>query len=200
MSCQKLERLYAEWKIWSLSANKDEDGWESDFPMWSDLMSAAMEAMGREDLSHEDLDVLAHCWAISEESEELREFAENNVDSCWPVLEVLTGSDSAACRWQAYVAAAKAGPRARKLLSNGIADSDSYVRRRCILSLASIASTEDRLLAETLISDPDPYIRQAAIELVRAINDPALKRITHDVLANDPVAHVRTAAHNRLVV
>jgi hypothetical protein len=170
MSCQKLERLYAEWKTWSLSANKDEDGWESDFPMWSDLMSAASEAMGREDLSHEDLNVLAHCWAISEESEELREFAENNVDSCWPVLEVLTGSDSAACRWQAYVAAAKAGPRARKLLSNGIA------------------------------SDPDPYIRQAAIELVRAINDPALKRITHDILANDPVAHVRTAAHNRLAV
>jgi HEAT repeat protein len=49
----------------------------------------------------------------------------------------------------------------------GLQDIDSYARRRAILSLARLTPKDARQLADQFLRDEDPYIRQAASELLK---------------------------------
>lgn len=40
-----LEKLILDWKNWSKGAEKDENGWESDFSAWDDLIKAVCKSL-----------------------------------------------------------------------------------------------------------------------------------------------------------
>jgi HEAT repeat protein len=91
-----------------------------------------------------------------------------------------------------------AGKKSEPFLRKGIEDSDSYVRRRAILSLAKLQPEDARLIAEKFIENADPYIRQAALEMAYASRDTDFITKTKNKLLHDSVGHVRKAAARRL--
>lgn len=190
----RFQELVEAWRAWALTADRSEEGWQSDFPGWSALIEEAARTMFQGTIDPLSLDLLAECWAASEEGEELLECARDRVDDCWPVIEALARSELAACRWQIYEAAASGGPKAEVLLRNGLHDSDMYARRRAVLALARSRPHDARALAESLMINPDPYIRQAAIEMVLASDDEAFKEHALRALAEDVAENVRSAA------
>jgi len=97
-------------------------------------------------------------------------------------------------RWQVYSVLGFAGPKAENLLRRGLQDSDNYCRRRAILSLARLQPKDARLIADPLVRDTDPYIRQASIEIARVSKDPELMNRIKELLLRDVVAYVREAA------
>jgi HEAT repeat protein len=150
--------------------------------------------MMRDDLSPETFAILAECWSISQEDEELLSFASDHLDSCWSTLQALAGSSLQGCRWQVYEALAGAGQPAEGVLRQGLSDQDAYARRRALLSLAKLRPSDAHDLARRFTKDPDPYMRQAAIEMVLVSADQAFQRNTLTALREDPVDHVRKAA------
>ena len=194
----RLTELVAAWRLWSVTADRSEDGWESDFPEWTTLMSAAKLAMTEPDPDRETLPALAACWAAANEDEELREFAADNLESCWTTLEDLAGAEPPDCRWQVYEAVSAAGRRAEPILRRGLSDPDPYARRRALLALARSAPADAQAIAEAFLTDPDPYLRQSAIAMVVVSPDARFRRDALARLAADPVDHVRAAAESAL--
>lgn len=186
----KLTELFRAWSEWAKTADQTEEGWQSDFPEWPELVDAAWAAQCSGSADRTLLTTLAEIWAISAESEEmlLRQ------REAWTQLQGLAQSGFADCRWQIYEAAGSMAAEANSLLRAGLKDPDSYARRRAILSLSRLNPPDARDLATPLLADGDPYIRQAAIELVLVSDDEDFKATSLQTLAVDPVAHVRTAA------
>ena len=71
---ETLKKKYKDWAKWASAADKSENGWQSDFPAWSDLMATAISAITQKSPSHEDIEYIDKCWAISEEDEELADY------------------------------------------------------------------------------------------------------------------------------
>ncbi len=163
-----LRDLCRRWQEWAAGADKPEDGWQSDFPAWNELMEAAIAVMARGSLSDDELSDIELCWAISEETENLADYAREHLDQCWDTLRRLARSDDPAVRWQVYDVLGSAGRRADDLLRRAIEDPDPYSRRRAILSLARIHPPDAKRLAQRFAHDDDPYIRTAALELARS--------------------------------
>jgi hypothetical protein len=195
-SDSELLALFQEWKQWSATADSTEDGWESDFPKWEALMKAASQVMTTSELDSSTLEVLAECWSIAQEGEELLSFACARPNDCWPILQELSRSSLPGCRWQIYDAAAQVGQKAEGLLRRGLSDRDGYARRRALLSLARLRPNDARSIAETFLVDPDPYLRQAAINMVLAANDAAFQKHALQLLGRDAIDHVRSAAQD----
>jgi hypothetical protein len=187
-----------EFRRWAATADASEDGWQSDYPAWSRLLRAAKQVMRTGPLTPTTVALLGECWHAAEEDEELLEYASEHIDDCWPAIVALTASPLLHCRWQAYVAAAAAGRRAEPLLRVGLTDGDGYVRRRTLLELARLAPPDAREIAKPLVVDPDPYMRQAAIEMVLAAKDSDFRTEALQRLSEDPVSHVRAAARRAL--
>lgn len=198
MTEANLERLVAKWQAWAADADHSEDGWQSDFPEWSRLIESAAEVMQRADSDPALLRLVEFCWSISEEGEELLEIARRTISSCWPVVVAMSESPLPACRWQAYEAATAAGVKAEPLVRAGLSDPAPYARRRAVLALARLAPSDAATVASSLLHDPDPYIRQAAIELVSVSDDAAFKKSAFETLSRDDVDHVRAAAVRQL--
>lgn len=193
----RLQELVEAWQAWAVTADRTEEGWQSDFPGWAALIEEAARTMCQGNVDALTLNLLAECWAASEEGEELLEHVRDRIDDCWQVVDALARSELPACRWQIYEAAASGGSRAEVLLRNGLHDSDPYARRRAVLALARLRPDDARTLAESLIIDPEPYVRQAAIEMVLVAEDEAFKARALRVLAEDVAEHVRNAARRR---
>lgn len=168
---QEFERLCQRWREWAKSADKSENGWQSDFPEWDKLMAVAQSIMSRVQLDPDDLSNLELCWSISEENEEMAGYAAEHIDECWSTIARLIRSSNPAVRWQVYSVLGSAGRRSEPLLLKALEDQDSYCRRRAILSLAQIRPSNAKEIAARFGDDEDPYIRQAAQELIR--NEPA---------------------------
>jgi hypothetical protein len=107
------------WKKWSVAADRSEWGWESDFPQWSKMIEAARAVMLERDHDRVTMEMLAECWSLSEEDEELLDVARDRLDECLPVLEELAKSSWPACRWQVYAALAAPDPRGEAILRQG---------------------------------------------------------------------------------
>jgi HEAT repeat protein len=152
--------------------------------------------MTRGEPSPETARILAECWSASQEDEELLSFATEHLDECWPTLRVLATSSLPGCRWQVYAAIAGVGRPAEDVLRKGLLDEDPYARRRALLSLAKVRPADAQNLAERFTRDPDPYMRQAAIEMILASTDKSFQRNAIIVLKTDPVEHVRKAAES----
>lgn len=198
MSGEHFRELALEFNAWSANADRNESGWQSDFPRWTELIEEAKRAMRSDNLDEEGVRLLEDCWVASEEGEELLEYAKGEVSRCLSVVRLLAHSRSAACRWQAYETASIAGGTATSILRSGLKDADPYARRRALLSLSRVAPPDVRDLVSDFIEDSDPYIRQAAIGLIILVADSDFQRVALQRLANDEVSHVRQAAQARL--
>jgi HEAT repeat protein len=193
----QLRSRFSEWQEWAATADRTEDGWQSDFPGWDLLIAAAKGAMlhGVDDAT---LDIVAECWEASQEGEELLEWARDHIEECWSALERLSCSALSGCRWQVYEAASAAGKKAEPLLRRGLTDPDPYARRRAILALARLRPSGAEELADMLRADADPYIRQASVEMILAAPNEDFRQRALAELARDPVDHVRRAAREGL--
>ena len=194
----RLAALTAGWRRWSLTADRSEDGWETDFPEWAALMAVAQTAMTEQPVSLETLAALAVCWSAANEDEEMLEFARDHLESCWPTLEALAGSKLPGCRWQVYEAVSHAGHRASGILRRGLSDPDPYACRRALLALARTAPADAPALSEAFIDDRDPYLRLASIAMLSASPDLEFRRKALSRLASDPIDFVRSAAEAAL--
>ncbi len=184
------------WRKWTITANQNEEGWQTDFPDWSSLIEEAARVMTREVIDPSELSLLVECWIASEEDEELLERLRGQVDDCWKMMETLATLAPPACRWQLYEVASTGNSKAEMFLRNGLNDTDSYARRRAILSLARRNPDDAQKLAETLMIDSDPYIRQAAVEMIIAAKDEAFKMRALRTLMEDNAPNVRNAARH----
>jgi hypothetical protein len=127
MSKSDLQRLLEEWHEWAKSGDRDENGWESDFPAWPALLRAAHAVMtSGADLDAESIAMLDECWSISEEDEEILQYAVQHIHRCWPTIQALASSAHPASRWQAYEAASRDPPRGESILRKGLGDPDLY--------------------------------------------------------------------------
>lgn len=160
-----LNSLIDQWKDWSGGADKSESGWQACFPRWEELVGEASRLMESVDLDEESIKLIEFSWQISEEDEDLLDFAKENINSCWTTLVRLCASNLPAVRWQVYEALGFSGLRGTAYLRTALEDKDPYCRRRAILALAHIGPSDSDLISERFLKDPDPYIRKAAVVL-----------------------------------
>lgn len=160
----ELIELCEQWQKWASAADQSEDGWQSDFPRWSALISAACAAMTDPQGQHTFLAQIELCWRISAETEDMPDFAKEQVADCWPVLVLLAQSEFAEVRWQVYSVLPLCGSNAEPLLRVALHDLDAYCKRRALLSLAFLHPKDSMALKARFIRDTDPYIRRAAEE------------------------------------
>lgn len=193
-----LPELLRAWEEWAERVPRAVDGWESGFPRWEDLMSATVSTMKTGTMTSKMLDGIERCWAISEETEDLADFAKDNVTTSLPYLCFLAGSESPAVRWQVYEALSTAGKSGEPLLRRGLKDVDAYARRRAILSLATLRPSDARDLAEAYMQSDDPYIRLAAVSMVAVSDDVAFIEECKHRLLGDEIGFVRDAALDQL--
>ena len=171
------------------------EGWERTFPQWFDLMDVAGACMVDPACFDRHREGIEFCWAISEECQEMSDYARDHLREALPALAVLATSNNRTVRWQVYAAMDEGGREVTDLLVRGLDDPDDYVRRRAALALAGkpvdVAPFVDRLRADT-----DPYIRRAAIELARRSGDRVLCVRLVEALARDPDEYVRGAVES----
>lgn len=163
----KLMEFYADWQRWADAADQSENGWEADYPCWDELIDAAITTMTSDGIDEQLLQLVAACWAISNESEVLADYARDHLEECWPVVVTVARSSFPNARWQAYDVLPHAGERAEPVLREGLDDPDPYCRRRAILALARLHPADAAAIARRFTEDDDEYIRRAAAELYR---------------------------------
>jgi len=161
-----LSTFLRDWERWSVDADRSEDGWQTDYPQIGELVVIAEGLMIGPTLEEGTLRDLDLCWAITEEDELLAEFAHEQLDRCWSALRWLIACGHKDTRWQiaAVLEDATDNPEAEVLLRAALDDPDTYVCRRALVSLARFTPPDVRELAERFLRDPDPYLRQVAIE------------------------------------
>ncbi len=176
---RQLEERLRQFDRWALSADRSNSDWETDFPHWSELIHAAMEAMAREPENVSLLPLLERCWSLSNEGEECADWARQHLGSATvrQLVERLTGSVDGAVRWQAYDVLGDLptlDADAQALLENGLTDEDAYVRRRVFLALRRHGEIELRPYFARMLADADAYNRYVAVKEAQKDNDPAL--------------------------
>ena len=134
----ELVELCEQWQEWASAADQSEDGWQSDFPRWSALISAACSEMTDPQDQQTFLPQIELCWRISEETEDMADFAKEQIEDCWPVLVLLAQSEFAEVRWQVYSVLPLFGSNVEPLLRVALNDPDAYCKRRALMSLASL--------------------------------------------------------------
>lgn len=187
----QLEKALHEWQIWSLNADKFNDGWESSYPEWANLMALAQKNMLESNMSNESLSEIEQCWSISEEDETLSDYAKQNYDKCFNLLLKLPESKDPKVRWQVYAALENGGEKALKVLKKGLEDNDNYAKRRAIISFSKNNPFDCDYIAGRFAESKDPYIRLAAIELIKTSKNPDFTKKMKQLLSCDPVDFVR---------
>ncbi len=194
--CEDFERWAAAYQ--RKGGRYYEDGWETNFAEYTELMRLGQEAMTPWTMTSATLACLETCWAISTECNEMLDYARQNLDRCWKTLVALSQSQLSDVRWQVYEALEHAGPRAEPYLRRGLDDLHEYCRRRALLALANLKPPDARAIAERFLKDADPYMRQASIPMVLATGDPEFVAQVRQMLLQDPVDHVRNDARREL--
>jgi len=190
----RLEQAVQNWKQWASTADTSENGWETDFPEWPALMELATQTMTAPEASPKELELVAFCWSISDESEELSSAAAEQNDQCMPALDYIARHGNERARWQVFAAIEKITAATKKLLEAGLSDSDLYCRRRAVLSWARLGLPNQKQIIEANIRHQDPYLRQATLDLAESSGDPSILTEVRMTLLRDPVDHVRRAA------
>jgi hypothetical protein len=165
MTSPQLINLCQAWQEWAFSADQSEDGWQSDFPHWSELMSAACAAMIDDEARQTFFPQIELCWRISEETEDMADFAKEHVQDCWPVLVRLVHSEFPEVRWQVFAVLASGGRQAETLLRAGLNDPNTYCRRRALIALGQFGPKDALELKTRFLQDSDPGMRQAAASI-----------------------------------
>ena len=131
------------------------------------MMILAANLTAQPGLSVEDFKFVEKCWQISQEGEVLADHAKDHIQTCWPTLVRLADSKFPEVRWQVYEVLGETEMMGDQILRAGLDDIDGYCRRRAILSLARLNPADAKELASRFANDLDPYIRQAAKELLK---------------------------------
>jgi hypothetical protein len=187
------------WREWAKEANRLEDGWQSSFTYWMDLIATAKRVMLKDELTSQELNELEFCWSISEETEDLVDFAIEHVKKVWEILEILANSKDKNVRWQIYCVFGEVGGKSESLLRDGLKDPDPYCRRRALLALAKLEPIDADQIAERFVDDEDPYLRQASIEMICVSKNYNFRKQMKRHLLKDPVGHVVSAAEKIIV-
>lgn len=187
----QLNTLYHAWEAWSDTADRHEDGWQSWFPEYDELMLVASTIMTRGDLIDHEIAIVERCWSISDERGELADYAKDHLDDCWMILNKLVCSQDSVVRWQVYDVLGNAGPRAEPILRRAVHDVDGYASRRVILALARLRPRAVRDIVLEFISHQDPYIRRAAMKLAKNSDDRELIELVRNRLAKDSDSYVQ---------
>jgi hypothetical protein len=187
------------WREWAKEADRSEDGWQSSFTYWVDLMDAAKRVMLKDELTSQEINELEFCWSISEETEDLVDFAIEQAKNVWKILEMLTKSKDKDVRWQIYFVLGEVGGKSESLLRDGLKDHDTYCRRRALLALAKLEPKDADQIAEKFVDDEDPYLRQASIEMICVSKNHTFRKQMKAYLLKDPVGHVASAAEKIII-
>lgn len=190
----RLQELLRDWGTWAATASRDEDGWESSYPEWRELIAVAKDVLSDTHLTDRDIRNLATVFEISEEGEEIVRYLEDQAPPPVSALSRLIAIGSAATRWQVYASLSGARGAGEQLLRSGLEDADAYAKRRAVLALAESDPPDAGTLAQRFAVDPDPYIRQAALQFVGADPDSTWAAELVGTLIDDCVGHVREAA------
>ena len=145
-------------------------------------------------LSDNDLEDIEFVWANSSEGELLVDYSKKHKRECFEVLKFLAKSRNPEVRWQVYEALDDSSKKEIILLRGGLNDKDPYCRRRAVLCLARTFPPDAKSLAERFLKDEDPYMRLAALELVRASKDQKFIKDVKSRMLQDPIDYVRREA------
>jgi hypothetical protein len=164
---RELRGLMDEWLRWAPSApHRDQfEGWEGTFPCWEALIQTAGEVMCLDPLPVTAVPIVEACWILSDECEEMQDWAKANVQACFNGLTTLAGSSYATVRWQVYVAISVLPERGLMYLRQGLSDPDAYCRRRVAGELVRLCPSDHVELSETISDDSDDWTRRLAVEL-----------------------------------
>lgn len=176
----KLRDLLDDWNTWAETADRSEDGWETTFPKWKQILDLAKKIMLQPSFTDEELYLVETCWEISEEDEDLADIARGNVLECWGMLCRLSQSQRPDVRWQVYDTIPSAGQQALPILMEGLNDSDAYCRRRAILALVRLDPGYSKTLGARFLTDADQEIAKLARQLASVGQQP--KRIKYAAL------------------
>lgn len=186
---RRLGEQLKQFDLWAATADRAEDGWESDFPEWRELMQEAEQVMAAETQDSYSLILLARCWAISEEDETCADWACEHIKE-GPVRAMvcrLALSADPRTRWQACAVLGSHSPidgEAVRVLENCFTDEDPYVRRRAFLALENHGEIDRQPYLRQMLSDEDAYNRYVAVRQARG----------HDNGDNPLADRVQTAA------
>jgi len=170
-----LKPLIESFETWAATADRSEAGWQTDFPGWPSLAAACKQAMTTPHPSEDLVDDVGLCWSLSEEAEELADFARDALPATREIVTLLTRHKNPATRWQAYdVLGDLTDDAAAAALREGLRDPDPYVRRRAFLAYGRHPPRITLDLIEAMRNDEDPYIRRAAQELAQRSGDPSI--------------------------
>lgn len=154
--------LLTDWEAWATEADKSNDGWQSDYPHWAELMNAATKAMEQPDTN---VAAIEKCWLLSEEDEWLADHVRENPSQYVKLLTTLARSKYPSVRWQVYASLEEAGCVGIDILEVGSTDPDAYARRRAIFALAKVQPDIAFRKLNELGEDPDPTNRAVLSKL-----------------------------------
>ena len=157
-----VEALLTEFDHWASSADRRDDGWESDFPQWRELMQQAEQLMAQEHQNPATLFLLGRCWSLSEEDEVCAYWAREHIREghVRDLVFHLTRSADLEVRWQAYDVLNDLqilDSETQDVLEAGTKDKNPYVRRRAFLVLFNHPEVDVRLYIERMLMDADAY-------------------------------------------
>jgi hypothetical protein len=162
----QLKQTISEWQHWAASADQSEDGWQSSFPDWNEMMRLAAATMCREMFDEDTFRLLELCWEISEEDESMADHAKDCGEKCRSILRRLARSRVSAVRWQVFDVLGSLEKPDVDLLVAGLDDTDAYCRRRALLALTQADYLEAKKQAIRFTDDADPQTRRIARELL----------------------------------
>ena len=163
-----IEALLTEFDRWAASADRQDDGWESDFPQWQELMQQAEQIMAQKQPSEQALFLLSRCWSLSEEDEDCADWAREHIDDrhVRSIIFRLTASPDPNTQWQAYDALNDLqilDGETQDVLEAGTKNASPYVRRRAFLVLFNHSKVDVQPYIEQMLMDADAYNRYVAV-------------------------------------
>ena len=190
---RQIEALLTEFDRWAASADRRDDGWESDFPQWRELMAQAGELMAQGHQSEQALFLLSRCWSLSQECEECAYWAREHIldGHVRKLVFRLTKSVDPGTRWQAYDvldSLSVLDAETRTVLQRGTKDENPYVRRRALLVFLHHSKPNKAACITQMLEDADAYNRYVAVKEGKRSGGEALQKKLLAVLQDPEVA------------
>ncbi len=166
---RQLEERLEQFDLWAATTGRLEDGWQGYFPQCPELIRQAEQVMTRAKQSKHALFLLDRCWAISEEDEDCADWARDHLRDghVREMVRRLAGSAERNTRWQAYDVLGDVpvlDAQTLGALVAGLADEDSYVRRRAFLALRRHPEIDARPYVVQMLADTDSHNRSVAAQ------------------------------------
>lgn len=156
-----LNKMLIEWDKWSVGAEDNENGWESDYPEWRMLMNEACSVMLINNLCNREIEDLERCFEISSETEDMIDYCKKNFKKTKENLIILSKSSREEVRWQLYEIFKEGDEDSDIILLNSLNnENDNYVLKRALLSLIERRVYIKRTLVLRFMNHKDEMIRE----------------------------------------